>query len=81
MSAAKSWVEENSVNLVWDGNLGQYKGEVLQSDGTAYIWLEEERSMALKIKLIKEADIAGVACWKLGLEPASIWSIVNEIKK
>ena len=37
--------------------------------------------MALKIKLIKEADIAGVACWKLGLEPASIWSIVNEIKK
>lgn len=79
IKAAKEWVDENAVNLVWDDSLGQYKGEILQSDGTAYIWMEEEKSMSLKIKLIKDADLAGVACWKLGLEPDDIWDVVNEI--
>ncbi len=32
-----------------------------------YLWIEEERSLGLKMDLIRQNDLAGVACWKLGL--------------
>ena len=41
------------------------------------IWLEEEKSIGLKMNLIRDYGLAGVACWKLGFEPANIWDIVK----
>ena len=52
----------------------------MSGSGQQYIWMEEEDSMKLKIDLINEFDLAGVACWKLGFEPADIWDIVSEVK-
>ena len=80
ISDARQWVEENQVELTWDKLLGQYYGETVSGSGQQYIWMEEEDSMRLKIDLIKEFDLAGVACWKLGFEPADIWDIVSEVK-
>ena len=80
ISDARKWVEENQVELTWDKLLGQYYGETVSGSGQQYIWMEEEDSMKLKIDLINEFDLAGVACWKLGFEPADIWDIVSEVK-
>ena len=80
ISDARQWVEENQVELTWDKLLGQYYGETVSGSGQQYIWMEEEDSMKLKIDLIKEFDLAGVACWKLGFEPADIWDIVSGVK-
>ena len=80
ISDARQWVEENQVELSWDKLLGQYYGETVSGSGQQYIWMEEEDSMKLKIDLIEEFDLAGVACWKLGFEPADIWDIVSEVK-
>ena len=80
ISDARQWVEENQVELSWDKLLGQYYGETVSGSGQQYIWMEEEDSMKLKIDLIKEFDLAGVACWKLGFEPADIWDIVSGVK-
>lgn len=77
ISSAKDWVETNQVELYWQDDLGQYYGE-LQKDGANYeIWMEEERSLALKMQLIRDNSLAGVACWRLGLEPADIWDTVK----
>ena len=59
----------------------RYVGEVINADGEQYIWMEEERSMELKMDLIKEYDLAGVACWKLGLESPEIWDVVSQVGK
>lgn len=80
ISDAKAWVEENQVELTWDKLLGQYYGETVSGSGQQYIWMEEEESMKLKIDLIREFDLAGVACWKLGFEPADIWDIVSTVE-
>lgn len=74
---AKKWVEENQMELSWSEELGQYYGEKATEDGTYYLWMEEEQSIEKKVQLIQKFDLAGVACWKLGFEPAELWDIVN----
>lgn len=77
---ARQWVEDNHVKLTWDDDLGQYYGSTVNSKGEQSIWMEDSRSLALKIDLIKQFGLAGVACWKLGFEPPDIWDIVSTVK-
>ncbi len=74
---AKAWVERKGVELAWQDDLGLYYGEIDDDGVRKQIWMEEERSLGLKMDLIREYDLAGVACWKLGFEPASAWEVVN----
>ena len=77
MVGAATWVKENNVNLTWDEEVGQYVGQTTVGNATKYIWMEDERSMKLKMDAVKEADLAGVAVWKLGLEPKEIWDVIS----
>lgn len=77
ITKAKQWVQENQVELTWQDALGQYYGEKTENGTTYRIWMEEERSLGLKMDLIRNNHLAGVACWKLGFEPADIWDIVK----
>lgn len=77
ISSAVRWVEENDVELYWQDALGQYYGECDSDEGRKRLWMEEERSLGLKMDLIKENDLAGVACWKLGLEIPEIWDVIG----
>lgn len=77
ISKAKAWVEENKVELYWQEELGQYYGELQKDNEKYYIWMEEEKSIAEKMKLIRSNNLAGTACWKLGFEPAGIWDVIN----
>lgn len=77
---ARQWVADNHVDLSWDQELGQFYGSTVNGNGEQYIWMEDEKSMALKIGLVKDFDLAGVACWKLGFESSDIWDIVSTVK-
>lgn len=77
IAEAKRWVKDNNVELYWQQELGQYYGELESTDGLSMVWLEEEDSLKLKMDVIKENDLAGVACWKLGLEDAAAWDSIR----
>ncbi len=77
LAAAADWVEENQVELFWQEELGQYYGELRSEDSVSQIWLEDERSLELKMQLIDQYELAGVGCWKLGLESEDIWNVVK----
>lgn len=77
IEGAKKWIEDHDVSLYWQETLGQFYGELQTEEGFKQIWMEEERSLGLKMELIEQYDLAGVGCWKLGFEPASIWDIVK----
>lgn len=79
IKAAKEWIEKNDVKLEWDDELGQYYGEKEVDSKMSYIWMEEEKSLGLKIDYMKNKEIAGVAIWKLGLEPDTVWDIIDRI--
>ena len=69
--------KKNDVKLYWQEELGQYYGELQTKEGKKAVWLEEERSIGLKMNLIRQYELAGVACWKLGFEPADLWEEVR----
>lgn len=77
IEAAKNWIDENDVELYWQEGLGQYYGELHTPSELSYLWLEEEESLELKMNLIKDYDLAGVACWKLGLEDEEAWEVIG----
>lgn len=77
IAAAKKWIAENNVEMIWDDSLGQYYGELVSSGETMRLWMEEEKSLGLKMDVIREKDLAGVAGWKLGLETADIWKVIG----
>ena len=55
-----------------DKNYGEF-----EADGATYrMWLEDAQSIELKMKAIDEADVAGVAGWKLGLESSNVWDVI-----
>ncbi len=77
LRGAMNWVIDNEVALYWQEELGQYYGELRTEDSVQEIWQEEERSLGLKMDLIRKYDLAGVACWKLGLDMPETWDIVK----
>lgn len=70
---AQAYVEQQGIELSWDEETGQYYGKKETETGITQIWMEEERSLAEKISLIRENGLGGVAGWRLGYEPAEIW--------
>ena len=77
IAAAEKWLESNEVELTWDEETGQYYGELDTEEGLVRLWMEESRSLGLKMEQIKENDLAGVAGWRLGLETPEIWDIIS----
>lgn len=78
MDGAKNYAKENQMTETWDASLGQNVATVETSDARYTIWMEDEQSMEEKLKVIKSADLAGVAEWKLGFERADVWSLISE---
>ncbi|MDA8336416.1 MAG: glycosyl hydrolase family 18 protein [Peptococcaceae bacterium] len=41
------------------------------------VWFENKQSLAMKLQLVKQYGIAGIAFWRLGYENSSFWSEVD----
>ena len=74
---AKKWVDNNQVELTWQADTAQYYGEKQTNDGAQFLWMEEERSLKEKMTVVRQNDLAGVACWKLGFEDSAAWDSIQ----
>lgn len=76
MDSADQRAANNEVEPTWDEETHQYYIE-LEYEGCIYqMWMEEERSIEEKMKLIKQYDLAGVAAWRLGYERSGVWDVI-----
>lgn len=78
MDTIDAKLKENDVTPVWDESTGQYYAEYQKDDATYKVWLEEDESLEKKLKLISDANLAGVASWRLGFERASVWNVIQK---
>ena len=74
---AKKWADNNQVELTWQADTAQYYGEKQTNDGAWFLWMEEERSLKEKMNVVRQNDLAGVACWKLGFEDSAAWDSIQ----
>lgn len=78
MSAAKSKISEAGAEITWDEEAQQNFATWTDGETTYKIWLEDEKSLEPKLKLMKEYELAGSAAWALGQETSDIWALIQQ---
>ena len=79
MAEAEKYVNNMGGTIVWDEATAQNYAEFKDSDGrNCKVWLEDKKSIGVKLGLVNANNLGGVAFWKLGLEKSSVW---DEIAK
>ena len=81
MTPAAQLLIDNGAEAEWDDSYGCYYAEFKKDGATYKMWLEEEKSIEAKMKVIYNAKVAGVAAWKLGLEKEIIWNVITPYLK
>ena len=76
MEYAEQQVAENYGTKTWDAVSGQYFATYQKGGATYKIWLEDARSIKLRVELANKYNLAGVASWKLGMEKQGIWEVI-----
>lgn len=76
--AVNNILVENNLTPKWlEGEKQNYVE--YSSEGCYYkLWIEDAKSMEPRISIMKSQQLAGIACWKLGLESTSLWNVINE---
>ncbi|MCI8307138.1 MAG: glycosyl hydrolase family 18 [Lachnospiraceae bacterium] len=77
MPGADSLLSDRKLEPVWDDVTGQYYAQYNEGDATNKIWLEDERSLEEKLKVVTGGGIRNVSFWRLGFEKSEVWNIVT----
>ncbi len=77
MGTAKEYVNNHGISLTWDETCAQNYGEKSEGSSTQMIWMEDARSIEAKLSLMDTNSLAGVACWKLGMETPDVWDVIG----
>ncbi|MCD8157042.1 MAG: glycosyl hydrolase family 18 protein [Clostridiales bacterium] len=78
MSEAEARVAANGAVYEWLEDCGQYYAEY-EYDGSTYkVWLEDQNSIAEKLKVRQSYGLAGASFWKLGFEKNTVWNTIAE---
>jgi len=75
---AKKLIEEKNAAIKWDVESGQYIATYFE-DGNEYkMWLEDEKSLAEKVELVKKYNLKGICMWELNWGNDDIWSAIEQ---
>ena len=80
MEGAKKYMNNNSQNVEWLEDEGQYYVEYKDGNDTIKIWVEDENSLREKLKLVDKYNLAGVAAWRRGQETSEVWEVIEEAR-
>ena len=78
MPEASRFIKRNQIETYWDKESCQNYGEYNNGESFYQVWLEDAESLEVKMGLVKEYGLAGVASWKLGFERKNIWKVIGD---
>ncbi|TCO73770.1 glycosyl hydrolase family 18 protein [Marinisporobacter balticus] len=81
MTWAKKIIDEKNAPVIWNEEVGQYYAQYNEDDAVYKIWLEDPRSIALKVDLVEKHNLAGTAAWRRGYEDVQVWAVLQKIIK
>lgn len=65
-------------NVQWDNENSVPYMVYWQGSQRHEVWFENKYSLAIKLKLVKNFDLAGIAFWRLGFEDATFWETLRK---
>lgn len=78
MAEAKVFMKDHDMKKEWNSTAGQNYAEKESGSKLYQIWLEDKKSISIKLDLMKENGLAGVAVWRLGLETNDVWDVIDD---
>ncbi|MFO7635796.1 MAG: glycosyl hydrolase family 18 protein [Clostridia bacterium] len=78
MDRGKELLEEKGATVSWENSSGQYYARYTQEGAVYHLWLEDERSVALKAGLAVKYGLAGVSIWELSQGNEQAWEAIAE---
>lgn len=74
-------LEDHKAEAKWDETVGQDYAEFTEDDVLWQFWLEDTKSLALKLGVMRDKNLAGGAFWKEGQETQSVWDVIETYMK
>jgi chitinase chi18A len=78
MVTAEQFISNHGITAEWDENTCQNYGEYTSGDSRYQVWLEDADSIKVKLNVMENYGIGGVAEWRLGFEKPEIWDVIGE---
>lgn len=76
MKYASDLASDSGADIVWDEQAGLNYVEYRENNSLRKMWIENRKSLDLKMKAVTDGRAAGMAFWKLGMEVPSVWDTV-----
>lgn len=77
MDAAEEYVVFHNMPVEWNEETCQNYAENTEGGSLLQVWLEDERSIEVKLNIMEKYQIGGVASWRLGFEKPEIWDVIE----
>ena len=78
MVTAEQFISNHGITAEWDETTCQNYGEYTSGDSRYQVWLEDADSIKVKLNVMENYGIGGVAEWRLGFEKPEIWNVIGE---
>lgn len=77
MDTAEEYIRAHDIEVNWDEETCQNYGEYTNGGILYQVWLEDEKSIEVKLNVMGNYGIAGVASWRLGFEKPEVWDVIE----
>lgn len=78
IGTAKQYLADHGIVTAWDETTCQNYGEYHSGDSYYQVWMEDEDSIRVKLNIMRNYGIAGVAEWQLEFATDSVWDVIAE---
>ena len=77
METSQDFLTRNGLTATWNEATYQNYAEATLGNVFYQVWMEDKDSMQVRLNVMKQTEIAGVASWKLGQETPDIWDLME----
>lgn len=77
MATVQEYLTAHQLETTWDEETCQNYGEYTDGESLYQVWVEDAKSIEVKLNVMQNYGIAGVAFWRLGFEEPEIWDVVT----
>lgn len=77
VAGTEDFVNRHKVVPRWQDKEKQWYADWRENGVRRRVWLEEERSLAEKVRLVEAHGLAGAAFWRYGFEPGALYEALD----